>query len=284
MNKPIVVTGLHRSGSSWVGEVLCYSKEVEYIWEPFSYNYYPPLVRQRPPCWYLYIREGHQLESIWEDNIRAICDFKYELIQHMKYIRGLRDFAKVFRDWYCYREKQKKGAIPLLKDPIALFSAPWLERKFGAKIVVTVRHPCAFADSIIRPQWYFDWSNLLNQDELMNDYLADYRAILNGYKSNGCDLVDTAILLWNMMYGFVYANISSGANWHVVLHEDVVERPIVCFQQAFNWLGLKWTKELTERVAKIKKVDTKKWQKNLSVNDTNRILSGTEALRSKFYM
>ncbi len=46
------------------------------------------------------------------------------------------------------RTRVEAGARPLLKDPIAVLSAPWLERTFGMQVVFSVRHPAAFAASL----------------------------------------------------------------------------------------------------------------------------------------
>ncbi len=282
-DNPILVTGAHRSGSSWVGEVICYSHEVEFIWEPFSFNYYPPLVKTRPPCWFLYITEGHPLESVWRDNIETICRFEYGLAHHLRFVRSVRDLAKVLRDWNRFQRKKARKAIPLLKDPISLFSSRWLERQFGAKVVVTVRHPCAFADSLIRPGWMFHWHNLLEQEQLMADYLSQYQDLMERYKADGCDLIDTSILLWNIFYGFVDEQVRQGANWFVIRHEDAVNQPQNKFREIYDWLGLGWTDEVDNRVSTMHKMDTLKWQKNLPQDSIERVLSGTADVRQRFY-
>lgn len=41
-NRPILVTGSHRSGSTWVGRMISASPEVFYIHEPFNPYYYSP--------------------------------------------------------------------------------------------------------------------------------------------------------------------------------------------------------------------------------------------------
>jgi hypothetical protein len=45
--RPIVVTGTHRAGTTWVGEMISKSPEVTYIHEPFNYPLWPqcPLTR-----------------------------------------------------------------------------------------------------------------------------------------------------------------------------------------------------------------------------------------------
>ena len=61
--------------------------------------------------------------------------------------------------------------LELLKDPIALFSTPWLVDRFNVHAVVMIRHPAAYVSSVSRLGWRFDFGYLLGQDLLMRDLL-----------------------------------------------------------------------------------------------------------------
>lgn len=54
------------------------------------------------------------------------------------------------------------GKRALLKDPFAVFSVPWFAKKLNCQIVITVRHPAAFASSLQRLGWNFDFKDLLD--------------------------------------------------------------------------------------------------------------------------
>ena len=51
-----------------------------------------------------------------------------------------------------FRRYGGESARPLLKDPIAVFSAEWLGDTFGMDVVVLIRHPAAFVNSIVARQ------------------------------------------------------------------------------------------------------------------------------------
>jgi LPS sulfotransferase NodH len=45
-NQPILVTGAHRSGTTWVGKILCASGEAAYISEPLNLWHRPGVMRK----------------------------------------------------------------------------------------------------------------------------------------------------------------------------------------------------------------------------------------------
>jgi LPS sulfotransferase NodH len=50
--KPILVTGSHRSGSTWVGTMLATSPSVGYVQEPFSLNHRPGIFSAKFDYWF----------------------------------------------------------------------------------------------------------------------------------------------------------------------------------------------------------------------------------------
>src|SRR4051812_35836996 len=57
----ILVTGSHRSGTGWVGQVLAASPEaVGYVWEPFSILHRPGTCAVRFEHWFPYVCEENE--------------------------------------------------------------------------------------------------------------------------------------------------------------------------------------------------------------------------------
>ncbi len=73
------------------------------------------------------------------------------------------------------RAAGRRGATPLVKDPIALFSAEWLAATFDMRVLVMIRHPAAFAASIRRRGWRHRFADFLEQPLLMRDLLGAVR-------------------------------------------------------------------------------------------------------------
>ena len=80
----------------------------------------------------------------------------------------------------------------------------------NCRIVVTVRHPAAFASGLKRLGWSFDFSDLLRQPLLMRDHLDPFRDAMTSDELQR--VVGQAGLLWKMIYGTLL-NLSIHASW-----------------------------------------------------------------------
>ncbi len=83
----------------------------------------------------------------------------------------------------------------LIKDPFAFFSAPWIAETFGCTVVITIRHPAAFVSSLKRLDWPFDFSDLIDQPLLIQDWLAPYYPQMLEANSEKGDLIGNGSLL-----------------------------------------------------------------------------------------
>src|SRR5439155_664004 len=81
---------------------------------------------------------------------RATLRFRYNLGGQLAHLRDVEDVRRLAVDGAHFLGSRLRAARPLLKDPIAAFSASWLARTFGMATVVVVRHPGAFASSLKR--------------------------------------------------------------------------------------------------------------------------------------
>ena len=131
-----------------------------------------------------------------------------------------------------------RGVRPLLKDPIAVFSAEWLAETFGAQVVVLIRHPAAFADSLNRAGWNYDFSNFLRQPLLMERYLYRFADEIRAAAAQPMDILDQASLLWRAIYHTVYEYQQAHPAWYFVRHEDLSLDPIAEFRRLFGYLDL----------------------------------------------
>ena len=104
------------------------------------------------------------------------------------------------RDAWRFARNRRRRAVPLLKDPIAVFSAEWLADTFSARPVLLVRHPAAFAASIKRLRLRHPFGDFLAQPLMMRDWLSPYAAELERFAAREQEIVDQAILLWNVIH------------------------------------------------------------------------------------
>ena len=155
--RPILVTGAHRSGTTWVGKMLAASGEAAYISEPLNRWHRPGKLRAAAKYWYTYIDEVNEGEFL--PAFKETLAFEYHAWAEIKSLRSIKDGLRMLRDWRIFIQGKLFDKRALLKDPFAVFSAPWFAQKLDCQVVITVRHPAAVASSLKRLNWSFDFSD-----------------------------------------------------------------------------------------------------------------------------
>ena len=293
--KPILVTGSHRSGSSWVGKMLSLSPSVAYIYEPFNIQYTPRLCRAKFTHWFTYICA--QNESLYSNELNDCINFRYPLLHAIKSITSLKDAAKLSRDYFRTIKYKVTNKRPLLKDPIALFSAEWLVKEFNMDAVVLIRHPAAFAGSLKSSKWTHPFNHFLEQPLLMEQHLSEYKQEIEKYANdnNNKDHVGQAILLWNLIHHMILHYQKNNKDWIFMKHEDLSENPVREFKTIYNKLGLNFSTDIENTIKSFSstnnssgiKRDSKSniwsWKKRLSTEEIKRIKKHTHKISSQFY-
>jgi hypothetical protein len=245
-NSPILVAGAHRTGTTWVGKMLCASGEAAYISEPLNVWHRPGVMRASTPKWYTYICTKNQGEyrSALQETIR----FRYHLLPEIRSLRSGKDILRMGRDLSIFMGGRISRKRALVKDPFAVFSAPWFVEELGCRVVITVRHPVAFASSLKRLNWTFDFKDLLSQPLLMQDWLEPYRKEMEYFSEQPQDIVRQASLLWRLIYQVVWQYRQVKPEIIVVRHEDLSVDPIKGFQALYASLGLHFTPRVVKTI------------------------------------
>jgi len=245
--KPILVTGSHRSGSTWVGQMLATAPHIAYIQEPFNIDINIGTIPTILPLWFQNITDKET--KLYKSTFENLMQYKYPLVNNIKKVKSLRHAAQVVKGQGLFLWYKINNKIPLLKDPIAIFSSEWLSATFDMNIVVLIRHPAAFCSSLKIKDWQFDFSNL-QQESLINGYLLKYKDEIQEYSTNKKDLIDQAILLWNIIYHTINIYKSKHPEWIFVRHEDLSKNPIEEFQTLYNKLNLQFTDKVKSKILK----------------------------------
>jgi len=298
---PILVTGAHRSGTTWVGKMIAASPEVAYISEPLNVHHRPGVLRVPTKNWYTYICEENQVNFLpaFQDTIR----FQYHPWLELGSLRSFKDVGRMLRDLSWFTGGRLRRARPLFKDPFAVFSAPWFAEALGCQIVILVRHPLAFVSSLKRLNWDFDFRNLLTQPLLMRDYLEPFRDEMKASLVTPKDIIAQGSLLWRMVYTVVDGFRELYPKFWVVRHEDLSFQAEVEFRQLYADLGLAVTpkvrqalvnssqrgnpEELSKRKVHAVNLDSRanlsNWKKRLTDEEIQRIRILTMDIAEKFY-
>lgn len=235
----VLVTGGQRSGTTWVGSMLCLAPGISYVHEPFNPLTPPGISPARFDRFFQYVcadNEGPYLAPM-----RRTLELRYDAGSQLRALRTPRDLARSARDWRAFARGRRAGDRPLMKDPIAFFSSEWLADRFGLEVVVCVRHPAAFASSLKRLNWSHDFATTLAQPLLMRDLLAPFADEIRSYAERPRSIVEQASLLWRMVYATALDFRARHSDWVFVRHEDLSRDPLGGYAALYERLGLTWS-------------------------------------------
>ncbi len=297
--EPILVSGAHRTGTTWVGKMLAADPQTSYISEPLNVLHRPGVMRTKVPLWYTYITRENEAQYL--DALREALSYRYHLAAEVVSLRSVHDLLRMGRDLSIFTRGRLLRCRPLLKDPFAIFSLTWFAECLHCKIVVTVRHPAGFASSLKRLNWPFDFRDLLAQPLLMRDWLEPYRSRMESMPAD--DIIAQASLLWAMVYRSVQEECKRVPDIHIVRHEDLSMDPVAGFRQLYGELGLGFTPrvehkilessnpenptELSKKRVHSVKLDSRanlyNWKRRLSSDEIARVRELTEEVVHDFY-
>lgn len=296
---PILVTGAHRTGTTWVGKMLAASPQVAYISEPLNVWHRPGVLRAPVSKWYTFICEENENEYL--PAFRAMLGFHYGFWREIRALRSRKDLLRMSRDASIFLRGRLFGQRPLIKDPFAVFSAPWFSERLGCRIVITVRHPAGFASSLKRLGWAFDFQDLLDQPLMMQKLLGMDRAEME--LTHAHDVIGQAALLWRIIYRIVAREMKMHPSFVIVRHEDLSLDPVSCYRDLYTAMALDFTPkveetilnsssaenpvELSRRKVHAVKLDSRanldNWKKRLSEAEIKRIHKITGKTARLFY-
>lgn len=265
----ILVSGSHRSGSTWLGQMLNLGSDAAYLHEPFNIG----------------------LDRIKEQNCPLIHTFQY--------VKNTNIELETYLDRVDSKLTKKKGTQEantlIIKDPIAMMSGKWFEDTYNSKVIMLIRHPAAFVASLKIKSWYFDFNNFRRQESLMDDVLFPFRNKIEYYCKRPQDIINQGILLWNIIYYRIRLYELSHPNWFFLRHEDLSLDPLAELKRLYTNLELEYTDDIAREIKKavqpsIKtefKRDSKSniftWKDRLSGEEIELIRKETKEISDLYY-
>ena len=296
---PVLVSGAHRSGSTWAGQIISQAPGVGYLHEPFNANpMYPGVSDVTIRRWFLYLPPNQR--TAYFDHFQALLQWRY---------RGRKRLANVRKPiqlqmWlkYAFLYRRNKGRRMCMKDPLALFSAEWLVHHFGMMPVMMIRHPAAFAYSLKRKQWGLPYEDFLAQPALIDRFFKEEKALIVQYRQEKRPILEQAALLWRLLYKVVRYYRESYPSWYFLTHEQLSLAPMAQIQRLFDHLGLEMTPRVTAFIAQttdasnpgqtqsdeeLLRRDAKSnatyWQRKMSPSEIARVAEITRPVWPDFY-
>lgn len=300
-NRPILVTGAHRSGTTWVGKMLAAGGKLTYISEPLNLLHRRGVMRAQTKHWYTYIctdNESHYLRAL-----RETIALRYHTRREIASLRSPKDLLRMLRDASAFAYGRLARRRPLLKDPFAVFSASWFASRLDCRVVIVVRHPAAFVSSLKRFDWLFNFRDIISQPLLMRDWLEPFRSQMDAADKNSFDLVNRASLLWSIIYQVVDQYRQSHPVFTILRHEDLSLQPLESFEELYKNLGLPFNPRARKRIRRAtsqrnpseisaqskysvnldSRANIKNWQARLTPEEIARIRTLTESVAARFY-
>jgi hypothetical protein len=281
--------------------MLAATPEVAYISEPLNVLHRPGVLGVPTRYWYTYLSAEN--EAAYLPALRRTLALRYGLGRELRSLRSAKDVGRMLRDARIFWNGRLRRSRPLLKDPFAVFSAAWFAQRLDCRVVITVRHPAAFASSLKRLNWPFDFADLLAQPALMRDHLEPYRQAMEAMLRCPDDVIGQAALLWQVVY-------AAAAKWQrdfpgfiLARHEDLSLAPVDGFRELYRRLGLDFTPqaetailqssssenpgELSKRAVHAVQLDSRanlnNWKRRLTPNEIRRIHDLTAETAAFFY-
>ena len=236
----LLVTGMPRTATSWVGKMLEASGRLVYVNEPLNPQHppgrSPGVLRAEVTHAFQYISEEN--ERVWLPAFRDTVRLRFHPLVELRRNHGPYDLLRTVKHTAGFGLGRLRGRRALLDDPYAVFAAPWLHRRVGCRVVVTVRDPVATVSSWRRLGWRPRLGELLAQPALVRDRLARFVPELEAAGADPEDGVGPASLLWRVIYGTVAAYRQEIPGLEVVRHEDLSADPVPAFAGLYDRLGL----------------------------------------------
>ncbi len=217
----LFLSGMGRSGTTWVGNIINYKNEYRNIFEPFL----PIRVPEASPFGYLpYIRPDNHDPNLL-NAAKAILS------------------GRIKNAWADQENRKIIASKRLVKDIRTNLMLKWINANFPEiPIILLMRHPCAVANSWISLGWgeeeggtRKDLDICLSQHLLMQDFLEPFKPIIEKAK----DDFDKIILLWCILYYVPLKQFKKG-EIHLAFYEELCENSKSEVDRLFSFLEKKW--------------------------------------------
>lgn len=262
--RPILVTSAHRCGTTFIGRMLAEAPEAVYIQEPFNPHYRNTgICSARFDRFFTWVHNGN--ETNYHRSLKRLVELRPNTIRGLGRARNRRSISAVFELARSWRKARKHGHRALLKDPMALLSAPWLAESLDVQVVVVIRHPAGFVSSVKRLGWQTAIWDLTEQTGLGETLFPDWLERAKQLAGRDADIIDQAATFWAICFSIIDDYRRKHPDWVFVYYEDLCKSPEASFRSLYQRLGLTYTAEVG---ATIKRFTTSENPNEASVDET----------------
>lgn len=206
--QPVLCTGMHRSGTTWVGQALSAAFGLRLEHEPSNPSICPRLDH------FYYASSGPE---------GLLGPYGFALDPKM-----IRRFKSALyaapRHWPSRLTCAARSHTCLVKDPFAFFNAGQIRDRYGAEIVLCVRHPAGVVSSAMRLNWHFDFANITSQPRLRHE-LRPWTHLIEAQLRRDPNVLEEVSLLWKILHEWWLHSPYSPTEYTVANHAKLAAEP-----------------------------------------------------------
>ncbi len=238
----ILICGMHRGGTTVIGESLKASGKFTYLYEPFHRqrgirgvnHWYPYAIQDKTPHYcslvdsfferrFAYKRRYSTNRAKWRDALRLAIGSRHS--------------------WQAlpYRLGSKKTI--LIKCPLSSFLSGYMKAAHGTRVIIMVRHPAAVHRSIRRQGWGFNLDCLFDQPALA-EKLSSWDV---DFETGNTDPVVADGRLWVCVYRMlldIHGSVGADSNVLWVRHEDYCADPFATMRKIAEFAGIEFNESM----------------------------------------
>lgn len=280
MSKPIFISGLPRSGTTWTASTLAQHPRMEYIHEPFNWKLHPK--REKYHMHYMPMNMQDQTFSVIIKSL--LLPGKKTSSTFQEKINSL------FKAVCC---------IKLIKDVHTCLALEAIDAIIKPQIIIILRHPCGLAASWRKLGYRVDnrIKLLINQKQLVEDWLRPFIP----HMTCSHDPFFLIGAYWGATYYILDQQAKFHPNWIVLRYEDLCAAPLFQFRTLCHRLGLNFTHQIESFIVSSSHAEKKethpysvfrdtekeaeKWKKILNASEIKRIYKGATkfSILHKYY-
>lgn len=245
--KFFVVTGMHRSGTTFMGRLFSQYNHLHVIHEPLNKEFGLKHVNHIYPC-DLMKEQAEYYQPLLKRMLESRADFvRYAAKDAFakrfarRLIGGRTGYNATVLKWKnIYR---RTPVTPVLKDPFQILLTQ-SSVDSGHNVLIIIRHPAAIWLSIKRMDWKFDFEHFADQR-----ILPQLGISLSIDELNLLPEIEKFSWLWTILYSYV-KQLNSHKNLHIMKHEDFCFDPFQELKKIEQFLELKTNPEVIDFIEK----------------------------------
>ena len=222
---PVLVSGMGRSGTTWVGDLINYDNTYRELFEPF----FPGRVQEADCFNYIQYLNPQTEDAHLENQAQTILA------------------GKLRNNWVDRKADALQNPNILVKEIRTNLMLGWLKRIVpGLKIVVLIRHPLQVVHSWFRMGWGRNAQGTIRDIDLIlsqERMLQDYPEIINlSNMFNLDDYFESVVFQWCLFNYIPQKQLQASEN-HVLYYEDLILKPYQALEDLFCYLERPYQKE-----------------------------------------